>query len=133
MTPLPKIEQPTLERDKTTLIYNYYNLDPSWHQKEDMQRVFLIEPSFFRENPVNKNCIKFVSGLARNIDGIRIFVGEFSELQKQVSPDLLVFKEHPTNRHYRGMEEQRDWLTSVTGFFPSFFAFWKKCEKELKT
>ena len=121
-TPLPKIERPTLEKDKTTLIYNYYNLDPAWHQNENLQRVLLLEPSFFRENPVSQNCIKFISELAGNID-----------LQKQLKPDYIVFKEHPANNHYQGKEEQRDWLTNVTGYFPSFFNFWKKCKKELKT
>lgn len=89
-----------------------------------------MEPSFFNENPVNQRCIDFVIALTKNIDAINIFVGEFSALQQRVSPGNVVFKEHPTNSHYQGKEEPRDWLSSVQGYFPSFFAYWKKCKKE---
>ena len=45
----------------------------------------------------------------------------------------VYFKEHPTTRHYQGIQEQRDWLfPEVSGYFPSFFGYWKKCEKYLK-
>lgn len=130
-TPLPQVDKPPLEKNKTTLVYNYYNLDPYWHEKQDAQRVLLLEPSFFKENPVSQRCIDFAVELAQNIDAIQIFVGEFSELQQHVGVDHLIFKEHPTNSHYLGKEEPRDWLSSVTGYFPSFFAYWKKCKKEL--
>lgn len=131
-TSLPKVERPFLKRDKKTLVYNYYNLDPFWHPQEDAQRVFLLEPSFFKENPVSQNCINFAIELTKNIEGMQVFVGEFSDLMEQVNSDRIVFKEHPTNRHYRGKEESRDWLCDVTGYFPSFFAYWKKCIKVLK-
>ena len=131
-TSLPKIERPILEYEKTTLVYNYYNLDPFWHPEEDVQRVLLLETSFFKENPVNKNCINLTFDLAKNIKSIKAFIGEFPELMDQVNPDRIIFKEHPTSSHYQGKEEPRDWLCGVTGYFPSFFAFWKKCKKVLK-
>lgn len=129
---LPTTENPTLEKAKTTLIYNYYNLDPSWHQGLDMQRVFLVEPSFFRENPVSQKCLHFALELSENIKGIKIFVGEFSDLAAQVNVENLVYKEHPSNSHYQGREEPRDWMSGVEGFYPSFFAFWRKAKKEIK-
>jgi len=131
-TPLPERKQPLLEKDKTTLLYNYYNLDPRWHRGENLQRILLLEPSFFRENPVSKKCIDFILELSKNIEGIHIFVGEYHELLKKISKNRLVFKEHPANRHYQGKEEQREWLSGVQGYFPSFFAFWKKCKIALK-
>lgn len=128
---LPEIPHPDLNNTKTSLIYNYYNLDPYWQQGEDLQRILLLEPSFFQTNPVTKKCIDFILDLSTNIPDIKIFVGEYYQLQKQVNSARLVFKEHPTNRHYRGKEEQRSWLTSIKGYFPSFFSFWKQCKKEL--
>ena len=47
-TVLDKTNNPILENNKTTLIYNYYNIDPYWHQNKDVQRIFLMEPSFFK-------------------------------------------------------------------------------------
>jgi deoxyribodipyrimidine photo-lyase len=128
---LPKTEAPRWANSKTTLVYNYYNLDPYWHPGEDVQRVFLLEPSFFEKYPVQQRCLDFAVALSQNIQGIQLFVGEFSDLMAQMDPQFLVFKEHPTNSHYRGREEAREWMSAVQGYYPSFFAFWKKCEKDI--
>lgn len=130
-TELPHVSKPKLAQNKTTLIYNYYNLDLNWHKTEDVSRVLLLEPSIFEKHPVSEKCIKFALDLSKNIEGIEIFVGEFDELAQIVSQKNLKFKEHPLNNHYQGKEEPRDWLSTVQGYFPSFFAFWKKCKKEL--
>lgn len=131
-TILPNLENPALEKNKTTLIYNYYNIDPLWHQDEDLQRIFLIEPSFFKEYPVSQKCIDFAINLSKNINGMKIFVGDFNQLKAELSTEHLVYKEHPLNGHYSGKEEARDWLSNVQGYYPSFFAFWKKCKKEIE-
>lgn len=130
-TTLPDQTNIALDRDQMTLVYNYYNIDPYWHQGEDVQRVFLLEPSFFSNYPVSQKCLDFAIQLTQNIDGIKLFVGEFSALQKQVASDLLIYKEHPTSDHYVGQKENREWMSNVTGHLPSFFGFWKKCKKEL--
>ncbi len=131
-TNLPKIEKPNIEREKKTLVYNYYNMDPYWHKQEDCQRVLLLEPSFFKAYPITQKCVDFVMGLSKNIDEILVFIGEFSELEKELSPNKIYFKEHPTANHYHGNEEPRHWMSDVKGYYPSFFAFWKKSKKELK-
>ena len=118
-----------LKKDKKTLVYNYYNLDPDWHAGEDVQRVLLLEPSFFKTYPVSQKCIEFVTQLADNIDGVQILVAEFDALTEKVDPGQIIYKEHPTNRHYLGTEEARSWMFDVSGYYPSFFAFWKKCKK----
>ena len=128
---LPDTGNPTLKKNKTTLIYNYYNIDPYWHNDQEVQRIFLLEPSFFAKNPVNQKCINFAIQLTKNIEDIKIFVGEFSKLTEFVDSDHIIFKEHPCNRHYQGKEVPREWMSSITGFYPSFFSFWKKCKKEL--
>lgn len=130
-TILPLSKALTLEKDKKTLIYNYYNLDPYWYKDQDVQRVLLLEPSFFTENPVSQKCLDFALELAKNIMGIQVFVGEFSELSSQVIEENIIYKEHPTNSHYLGKEEAREWLSDVSGYYPSFFAFWRKCKKQI--
>jgi deoxyribodipyrimidine photo-lyase len=132
-TPLPNIDRPMLKQHQTTLIYNYYNLDPYWHQGEDLQRILLLEPAVFNKNPVSQKCIDFVMELKENIPGIKVFVGEFNDLLNQLNPEKIVYKEHPLNKHYKGHEEPREWLGSITGYYPSFFAFWKKLKKELRS
>ena len=128
---LPKQENSKLIKNKTTLVYNYYNIDPYWHKGEDVQRVFLMEPSFFEQYPVSRRCMDFALELTKNIEGIQMYIGEFSDLKDQLDSGKIIYKEHPTNVHYLGFEEARYWLSSIVGYFPSFFSFWKKCKKEL--
>lgn len=131
-TDLSSFNRNTVESNKTTLIYNYYNLDPNWHSSEDYQRILLLEPSFFNSYPVNEKCIKFALELSDNISNIKVFIGEFSELNQLIGTNKIIYKEHPTNNHYKGIKEEREWLSSVQGYYPSFFSFWKKCKKEIK-
>lgn len=130
-TVLPETQPLTLHPTKTTLVYNYYNIDPYWHQEAAVQRVFIMEPSFFKDHPVSQQYLNFAIDLTHNIEGIQLFTGEFSELAQHLHPENIIYKEHPTNTHYQGQPEPREWLSSVTGYYPSFFAFWKKCKKEL--
>lgn len=129
-TVLPSTESLNVDVTASTFIYNYYNLDPNWHAGEEANRVLLLEPSVFKRYPVSQRPLQFAFELTRNILGIQVFVGEFDELKQQV-PGKIVFKEHPLNKHYKGTEEARDWMFDLTGYYPSFFVFWKRCKKQI--
>lgn len=145
---VPKSSKLKINPDNPTLIYNYYNIDPYWHvetqieTKEETQkgnkdkveynRVFIFDTNFYEQYPVNQNCIDFTLQLLKNIPNIQIFTGTIEELNTILNTDNIIYKEHPTNKNYIGTEEPRDWLCSATGYFPSFFNFWKKCKKEIK-
>ncbi len=130
-TPLPEKTTIAIKPELPTLIYNLYNLDPLWKKELTLNRILLLEPSVFNKYPVSQNTIDFILGLSKNIEGIQVYVGEFHSLVSEYQLDRIRFKEHPLNRHYTGIEESRDWMFSVNGYFPSFFAFWKKCKKEI--
>lgn len=132
ITPLPANQHLTVDPTLPTLIYNFYNLDPLWHADAPANRILLLEPSVFSAYPVSGKSISFALALAANIPGIQIYTGEFSELTGQYPLLDIRFKEHPLNAPYTGTEEPRDWMYSVKGYFPSFFAFWNKCRKELE-
>lgn len=131
-TVLPERVDVTLDPLLPTLIYNSYNLDPTWKSDTGYNRVLLLEPSHFAAYPIAANVLEFILALGRHISGLQIFVGEFSELKEILGGGEIYYKEHPLNRHYTGTEESRDWMFSATGYYPSFFGFWKKCESELK-
>lgn len=116
----------------SSLIYNYYNLDPLWHPEEEFQRILLIEPSFFQTYPVHSSCIDFMIGLADNIPDLKIIIGEFDALKRVLGSVEIRYKEHPLNTHYIGTQEERYWLSPVEGYFPSFFKFWNKAQKGLR-
>ena len=134
--------------NKPFCIYNSFNLDPLWHADEDVHRILLLEPNHFDQFPVTEKVLQFVIDLATtNIPGVQIFIGNFEEVFQNIetctikdknidsekSNAIIYFKEHPTTHHYKGIQENRDWLfPEVNGYFPSFFGFWKKCERYLK-
>lgn len=131
-TTLPKSELLQLDNNLPTFIYNYYNLDPLWHAEELGNRILLVEPEFFAAYPVNNNCIDFMLSLKNNIPNIQVFFGSFEALRNQYHLQNIYYKEHPLNIDYTGTEETRDWITDkVTGYYPSFFSYWKKVEKYL--
>jgi deoxyribodipyrimidine photo-lyase len=136
-----------MEPTQSFCIYNSFNLDPLWHDSEAANRILLLEPAHFNAFPVTEKVLHFVVDLAKkNIPHLQIFIGHFDELLKIIQSSKghaaidnstykvqVYYKEHPTTIHYQGIQEQRDWLfPEVTGYFPSFFGYWKKCERYLK-
>jgi len=138
VTALPEVTTPVIDVTKPTFIYNAYNLDPLWHQGEDGNRVLLLEPSHFAQYPVSKKVIDFIIKLSHNITNCQVLGGEVTELARlyEHSPlkvNGLISKEHPAFVHYPGIKEPRDWIyPSVSGYYSSFFSFWKQCEKQHK-
>ncbi len=138
-TPLPATPLPVIDTSKPTLLYNAYNIDPLWRSNEDANRVLLLEPSHYQQYPVSKNVITFIINLAKNIPGIQVYCGGVTALQAlynaaaPAAADVFYSKKHPLYQHYPGIKDSRDWLyPQVMGYYPSFFAYWKQCERYLK-
>ena len=132
VTLLPAQNPISINTALPTYIYNFYNLDPNWDTEIDANRILLLEPSVFESYPISKKSIDFTLDLAKNISNIQVYVGEFNDLVQEYNLDDIRFKEHPLNHNYTGSETPRDWMFDVTGYFSSFFGFWKKCKKQLK-
>ena len=133
-TKLPITQLPKIDTTKPTVLYNSYNMDPQWRKDENVNRVLLLEPSHFNNYPVSEKVIEFVLSLADNIPGIQIYAGPLSDIthlyeQKGIAlTEVIISKEHPAFTYYPGIKDQRDWMfPNVTGYFPSFFSYWKKC------
>lgn len=131
-TVLPATPPPVINPQKPLLIYNSYNLDPLWHGGEVVNRILLLEPSHFERFPVSEKVLQFILGLSKNIPGIQLLTGEYSQLEALAGNTKIIHKSHPAFTHYKGGAEKQDELfPGVTGYFPSFFSYWKKCEKQL--
>jgi deoxyribodipyrimidine photo-lyase len=98
----------------------------------------LLEPSHFNQYPVSDKVIELIIALSKNIENIQLFVGEIKDIQsiyEKASADInsmLISKEHPAFDYYPGVKEERDWMfPKVTGYYNSFFSFWKKCQRFL--
>jgi len=132
-TKLPTTDRLQYDDKLSTALYTYYNLDPNWRTTEKRNRILILEPSFFKKYPVSDKCIQFVLDLSKNIENCQIFVGEFLDFENRFKPSQIYFKEHPTNNHFKGIEDSRDWISpEVQGYFKSFFAYWKKVKKQLQ-
>jgi deoxyribodipyrimidine photo-lyase len=135
---LPDSKTPSVDTIKPTLIYNSYNLDPLWRKDEKVNRILLLEPSHFQKFPVSEKVIKFILNLSKNIPNIQLMIGEVSELAQlyvasEVRTKWLISKEHPAFSYYPGQRDARDWLyPEISGYYNSFFSYWKKCEKMIK-
>ncbi|NLR91198.1 FAD-binding domain-containing protein [Flammeovirga agarivorans] len=131
-TELPDSDEIIIDQSLPTLIYNSYQLDPKWNNHISANRILLLEPSHFNEYPISNKVMDFILNLSKNIQGIQIFVGEFRELKPLLGESTVYYKEHPLANLYEGVEEQREWISSVKGYHTSFFKFWKKVRKEMQ-
>jgi deoxyribodipyrimidine photo-lyase len=131
-TPLPQTPDPVFDFTKPLLIYNSYQIDPDWRKEEDANRILLLEHAHFKKFPVSARVLDFILSLARTlIPDIQIVVKEIDELPLKQFP-AFHYKEHPLTKHYGGNPDPRDWLfPQVTGYWPSFSAYWNKCRKYL--
>ena len=130
---LPVAAPLNIDSSKPTCIYNYYNLSPEWRKDENVNRVLLLEPELFVRYPVSEACMAFMMEQCKNIEGIKLFVGSFAELQQFTRESTLYFREHPLNKHYIGIEDPRNWMIQTSQPVKgSFFSFWKKYERQLE-
>ncbi len=135
---LPDSKAPSIDFTVPTLIYNSYNLDPLWRKDEKVNRILLLEPSHFKKFPVSEKVIAFILGLSKNIPDVQMMVGEVSELEQlyvasEVRTEWLISKEHPAFKYYPGQKDERDWMyPEISGYYNSFFSYWKNCEKMIK-
>jgi deoxyribodipyrimidine photo-lyase len=133
-TTLPLKTLPVLDHQLPLLLYNSYNLDPLWRNDMPANRILLLEPSFFKQFPVSEKVISFILKLAGNIQGLQVFTGEIADIPGLGQFPAIYSKEHPAFRYYPGKKDQREWMfPDITGYHPSFFSFWKKCERILQT
>jgi deoxyribodipyrimidine photo-lyase len=131
-TSLPSADLPMLDSSLPLMIYNYYNLSPTWRDDVEANRVLLLEPLIFQQYPVDQKCITFTLDLAKNIKDIQVFVGSFDELKLAYKGSAIYFKEHPLNKHYKGYPDERSWIIEGAQATGSFFSFWKKNEKAIR-
>lgn len=48
---------------------------------------------------------------------VQTLVGEFSELNELIRLENITFNEHPTNNHYQGQVEEREWMSKIKVYY----------------
>jgi len=122
-----------LKEDEEVLLYTINNLDPKWRTQHKGSRILFLDAKELEERPMGRNTLDFILNLSENLaDNVQIVFGSFDDLAATHPDCTWIFKEHPSQQ-YRGVEDSRDWMyPEVTGYFPSFFGFWKKAMKSIK-
>ncbi len=120
-------------KDEEVLLYTINNLDPKWRTKHTGSRILLLDSKELEERPMGRNTLAFILKLSENLAGnVQIVFGSFDDLAVTHPDCTWIFKEHPSQQ-YNGIEDSRDWMyPEVTGYYPSFFGFWKKAMKSIK-
>jgi hypothetical protein len=80
---------------------------------------------------MGKKVLEFVLGLAKNIKGMIVVLGDMNEFTNVIQAQGLTCrsKEHPLLPSSLILCDEREWMyPEYTGLPPSFFHFWKKCE-----
>ncbi len=131
-TDLPANESLSLESSDTVYLYHPWHLDPTWRRNIPGTRILVLEPSHFDKFPVSSKVIDFIIKCAKeNIPGVQIYIGEASKLS--LTNKHVYSVEHPCTNHFPASFDSRQWLfPEVTGYYKSFFSFWKDCEKYLR-
>jgi len=126
----PKSDDLKIDKKKPTLLYHSFWLNQEWHKGLDANRILVLEPSWFKLWPVSEKVTQFIVDLAREIPGMKIYVGEFDTLNLG---DDTRYKKHQSVVHWQGRGEDVELLFPDVPkrSFNSFTSFWKQCEKFL--
>ena len=79
--------------------------------------------------PISQKAVEFAYDLTVNLNNAKVYRGSFENLKEVVGNSKLIFKEHPLNVDYVGVEESRDWIHETDKSHRSFFSFWKELSK----
>lgn len=128
---------PATEQYDTTAasvyLYSPWTLDPDWRRGEEGGRILLLEPRWFDRFPVSPQVISFIVEVARTqVPDIKVVVANVEDIA--LTSNTKVFsRRYPATMHWPGLQDETPRLfPQVTGYFPSFFKFWKACTTEQK-
>lgn len=133
----------TINKNKKTILYHIWNLDPTWLEGEDVNRILVIEKSILESCPMSIKRIDFILNLARNMsdkyaDFNIVLVDDddaFKKLLEVVDINNTIYKEYTFCSHWSevfGIKSvDRDWLyPDYSWGSGGFMNFWSKVYKK---
>jgi deoxyribodipyrimidine photo-lyase len=134
----PRIEDKTTNSEKENLIiFHPWMLDPTFGSKiENADKILALEPSHFERYPMSQKRIEFILDLAQNVDRLKVYVGEVTDLPLSGYKTILTRK-YPAIEHWKNIPNietrEPDYMfPTVAGYFGSFMGYWKMCEKTIR-
>lgn len=111
-------------------LYTPWTLDPIWRSADmsefQPRHILVIDPDWFDRYPVSSSVLDFIVRQGKTvIPKLEVFVGNPKELSGITEAEVY-FKNHPSNQAWPGYRDQQELLfPDVTGYYPSFFAYFK--------
>ncbi len=126
-------ESDTYDRSAMAVfLYSPWTLNPDWRADEPGERILLIEPRWFDRFPVSSGVLEFITTVARTqIPSIKIVYANAKDVLFFQSPPIRHLA-HPTHAEWPGIGDEPDRLfPSVSGYYPSFFSYWRACQRSM--
>ena len=127
----PDIEPVMTVSGATVQLYTPWTLDPTWRRNESDRRILVIDPLWFDRYPVSEPVLDFIIRQGKIvIPDLEVHVGRVEDIHG-ISDALTVHTLlHQTNRTWPVEFDQVEKLfPAVSGYYKSFFAYWKAVEK----
>ena len=123
-----------IDKNLPTLLYTSFWLNHEWHSNMQANRILVFEPSWFERLPISSTVTNFILDIAKGIDGLQVYVGEWADLEPQLGATKH-FISHPSVSHWRGDAEPYPLMFPEVPMksYGSFMSFWKQCQKHLAT
>ncbi len=132
---LPEGDDVIVAPGERVLLYHPWSLSPTWRTSDPGLRVLVLEPSHFSRFPISERRMTFLLALARNVPGLKVFVGEVSELPGHCGTASVRSVGHPATRHWPGEKDAPPFLfpqwPTEKALPGSFMSFWSAVEKWL--
>ena len=132
-----------IHKNKKTIFYHIWNLNPVWCEAEDANRVLIIEKSILEAFPMSVKRVDFVLELAKNMsdkyaDFNIVFIQDdasFKKLLTLTNISTSFYKDYPLCNHwldvYNIPSVDRDWMyLGYSWKSGGFMNFWSKVNKK---
>jgi deoxyribodipyrimidine photo-lyase len=110
-------------------LYTPWTLDPLWRHDGAKRRVLVIDTKWFDRFPVSNTVLDFIIRQGKTVmPNLEVFCGDILDLSG-IGTTAMYAKRHQTNQHWPVIfDEPEKLFPLVTGYYPSFFAYYKKVQ-----
>lgn len=114
-------------------LYTPWTLSPEWRKDDECRRVLIFDSLWFDRYPISPDVRDFIVRQGQTvIPNLEVYSGYIDDLPGIYSASQLHLLNHQTNQHWPGHRDALERLyPSVTGYYPSFFAYWQAVQKQV--
>lgn len=136
-TTYPESTVTTSVSGEVIVLYTPWTLDPTYRSKETDRRIVVIDPVWFDRLPVSDLVTNFILEQGKAvIENLEVFVGDVTDIPDINTAASVHARSHQTNQawsQFADLETPPKLFPQVTGYYKSFFAYWKAVEKSSKS